>query len=60
MWIALVLLGVVILVTALLLLPRARNQEDGPLPPEVETRLLLGEDPDEPGPAEGDETTHEP
>jgi len=50
MWIALALLGVAIVVTALLLLlPRARNAADGPLPPEVETRILLGEDPDDTG-----------
>lgn len=54
MWIALVLTGVVILISALLLLPRARNPDDGPLPPEIETRILLGEDPDESDESEGE------
>ena len=32
---------------AILLLPRSRNAADGPLPPDVEARVLLGERPDE-------------
>ena len=32
---------------AILLLPRSRNAADGPLPPDVEARILLGERPEE-------------
>ena len=38
-------------VLALLLVPRSGHAEDGPLPRDVETRLLLGESPGEIEPA---------
>ena len=47
MWIA-VSVGVAgLALLAILLLPRSRNVADGPLPPDVEARLLLGERPEE-------------
>ena len=47
-WIAAVVIVAVLGVLALLmLLPRSDHDEDGPLPRDVETRLLLGERPDE-------------
>ncbi|MBK5287034.1 MAG: hypothetical protein JJE46_01075, partial [Acidimicrobiia bacterium] len=43
-----VLLGIVALlaVLAIVLIPRNGKPDDGPLPVDLETRLLLGEDPD--------------
>ena len=48
MWIAVIVIIAVFGVLALLmLLPRSEHDEDGPLPRDVETRLLLGEPPAE-------------
>ncbi len=46
MWIGLFIGLAVVGLLAILLVPRKRNAADGPLPTEVETLLLLGEDPD--------------
>ncbi len=48
MWIALIVIGVGLIVTAVVLTPRGPGADDGPLPTDVETRILLGEDPDLP------------
>ncbi len=45
-WIAVSVGVAVVALLAILLLPRTRNAADGPLPPEIETRILLGETPD--------------
>jgi hypothetical protein len=50
MWIALIVIGVGMIVTAVLLTPRGRSADDRRLPTDVETRILLGEDPDVPEP----------
>ncbi len=61
MWIALIVIGVAMIVTALLLTPRGANRDDGPLPTDVETRILLGEDPDVPeAPPEHPHTAPQP
>lgn len=50
MWIAVVASLVALVLLALLALfvvPRGANAEDGPLPKDVETRILLGERPED-------------
>lgn len=47
MWIAISVGVAVLALLAILLLPRSRNAADGPLPPEVEARILLGEHPED-------------
>ena len=49
MWITVMLLVVVAVIGALVLVPRSRNSDDGPLPNDVQLQLLLGEDPEHPG-----------
>ena len=52
MWVAIGVVAVVVLMIAALL--RApRPSDDGPLPPELEAQVLLGEDPDA-APDDGD------
>ncbi len=48
MWIAIVVIAVILLIIGVLLLPSRPASDDGPLPPDVEAHLLLGEDPDPP------------
>ena len=43
MWIAISVGVAGLALLAILLLPRSRNAADGPLPPDVEARILLGE-----------------
>ena len=47
MWIAAIVIAALLVLLALLLVPRGRNADDGPLPTDIETRLLLGERPDD-------------
>jgi hypothetical protein len=47
MWFGLIIGLAVVALLAILFVPRMRNGDDAPLPTEVETLLLLGEDPDE-------------
>lgn len=47
MWIAVVASLVALVLLALFVVPRGANAEDGPLPTEVETRILLGERPED-------------
>jgi hypothetical protein len=47
MWIAIILILAVLAMLTLLLVPRGANTDDGPLPPDIEARLLLGEPPEE-------------
>ena len=47
MWIAISVGIAGLALLAILLLPRSRNAADGPLPPDVEARILLGERPEE-------------
>lgn len=47
MWIAISVGVAGLALLAILLLPRSRNAADGPLPPDVEARILLGERPEE-------------
>ncbi len=46
MWIVISVGVAVLALLAILLLPRSRNAADGPLPPDVEARILLGERPE--------------
>ncbi len=46
-WIAIVVIVAVFGILMLLLVPRSEDGDDGPLPRDVETRLLLGESPEE-------------
>jgi hypothetical protein len=48
MWIAIVVVAVILLIIGVLLLPSRPASADGPLPPDVEAQVLLGEDPDPP------------
>ena len=50
MWIAIVVIAVILLIIGVLLLPPRPASDDGPLPPDVEAQVLLGEDPDPPRP----------
>ncbi len=47
MWIAISVGVAGLALLAILLLPRSRNAADGPLPRDVEARILLGERPEE-------------
>ena len=47
MWIAISVGVAVLALLAILVLPRSRNAADGPLPRDVESRILLGERPEE-------------
>lgn len=47
MWIAIIAALAVLTLLGLLLLPRPVNPADGPLPEDVETRILLGERPED-------------
>ena len=47
MWIAVVVTLAALALLALFVIPRGANAEDGPLPTDVETRLLLGERPED-------------
>ena len=47
MWIVISVGVAALALLAILLLPRSRNAADGPLPPDVEARILLGERPEE-------------
>lgn len=47
MWIAGVVLVAGLAVLALLVAPRGRNRADGRLPLDIETRILLGERPED-------------
>jgi hypothetical protein len=58
MWVAIGVIAVVGLIIVLLLRPSRPASADGPLPPDVEAEVLLGEDPDRirsPDDAEGDD-----
>ena len=46
MWIVISVGVAALALLAILLLPRSRNAADGPLPPDVEARILLGERPE--------------
>ena len=47
MWIAIIVIAAVFAMLALLLVPRGHNADDGPLPDDVQARILLGERPDD-------------
>ena len=47
MWIAVVVTLAALALVALFVVPRGGKAEDGPLPKDVETRLLLGERPED-------------
>jgi|GEM_PF-3921407 hypothetical protein len=47
MWIAVVVTLAALALLALFVVPRGANAEDGPLPTDVETRILLGERPED-------------
>ena len=47
MWIVISVGVAALALLAILLSPRSRNAADGPLPPDVEARILLGERPEE-------------
>lgn len=55
MWIALIVGGGLLALALILLIPRV-SRDDRPLPTDVETQLLLGEDPDHSAPP-GDRRT---
>ncbi|MEO6467980.1 MAG: hypothetical protein ABIP21_02680 [Acidimicrobiia bacterium] len=55
MWIAISVGVAGLALLAILLLPRSRNVADGPLPPDVEARILLGEPAEEIDSGPGDE-----
>jgi hypothetical protein len=46
MWIAVAVVAVTLLIIVALLLPPHAGSVDGPLPPEVEAQVLLGETPE--------------
>jgi hypothetical protein len=46
MWVAIGVVAVVGLIIVALLRPSRPSSADGPLPPDVEAEVLLGEDPD--------------
>jgi hypothetical protein len=48
MWIALIVGGGLLVLALILVIPRRSGGDDAPLPTEIETQLLLGEDPDQP------------
>jgi hypothetical protein len=48
MWIAIVVIAAILLIIGVLLLPSRPASVDGPLPPDVEAQVLLGEDPEPP------------
>lgn len=48
MWVAIAVVAVILLMIGVLLLPPRPASDDGPLPPDVEAQVLLGEDPDPP------------
>jgi hypothetical protein len=58
MWFAIGVVAVVVLIIGVLLRSPRATSGDGPLPPDVEAQVLLGEDPDPspPHPAADDES----
>jgi hypothetical protein len=50
MWIAIVVVAVILLMIGVLLRPPRPPSDDGPLPPDVEAQVLLGEEPEPPRP----------
>jgi hypothetical protein len=46
MWVAIGAIAVVVLIIAVLLRPPRPSSADGPLPPDVEAQVLLGEEPE--------------
>jgi hypothetical protein len=46
MWVAIGVIAVVGLIIVVLLRPSRPSSADGPLPPDIEAEVLLGEDPD--------------
>ena len=48
MWVAIGVIVVMLLIIGVLLLPARPASDDGPLPPDVETQVLLGEVPELP------------
>jgi hypothetical protein len=57
MWVVIGVIAVILLIIGVLLIPPRPASDDGPLPQDEETQVLLGEVPDPPGawsPAEAD------
>ena len=50
MWVAIGVVAVMLLIIGVLLLPPRPASDDGPLPQDVETQVLLGEVPQSPEP----------
>jgi hypothetical protein len=46
MWVAIAVVAIILLIIGVLLLPPRPASDDGPLPPDIETQVLLGEAPD--------------
>jgi hypothetical protein len=48
MWVAIAVVAVILLIIGVLLLPARPASDDGPLPLDIETQVLLGEAPEPP------------